>query len=916
MPCSVFSSRPMFTSLLFVAATVATPLCAQDVTGGATVEGITEYTLPNGLQVLLFPDASKPTTTVNITYFVGSRHEAYGETGMAHLLEHLVFKGTPNHPDIPQELTERGARPNGTTWFDRTNYFETFPATDENLEWALDLEADRMINSFISADDLASEMTVVRNEMEAGENSPFAILMQRTLSTAYLWHNYGNSTIGARSDVENVPIGRLQDFYQKYYQPDNSMLVVAGRFDEQRALELIVEKFGGIPRPDRTGANYIYQTYTREPTQDGERRVSLRRVGDTQFVMASHHVPPGSHEEFAAVSILSHALGNQPSGRLHKGLVETGKAARVGAFPFQLREAGPLLLFAEVRKDSSLDGAWNSMQEILADVVTNPITDEELERARQALLRTIELTFNNSERIALQLSEWAAMGDWRLFFIHRDRIKDVGLEQVRRAAALYLKPQNRTLGFFIPTDEPDRAEIPTAPDIVALVDDYAGGEEVAMGEVFDPSPANIESRTSRMTLPSGFKLALLPKDTRGETVFATFRVLFGTESSLMHKGDAGSLAAAMLMRGTKQRTRQEITDEFARLKAQVSIGGGVSSATGRIETTRENLPAVLRLVGEVMREPAFDSAEFEQLKQERLASLEAARSQPNALGSIAFSRHLAPWPKGHPRYTATIGEDIEGLQNATLEDAQAFYTDFYGAKRGHMAVVGDFEPDLVTEIVTDIFGDWQAPMASERVASVYRDISAERLSIETPDKAQAFFVAGMNLNLGDDHPDYPALVLANYMLGGGFLNSRLATRIRQKDGLSYGIGSRFTAHPTDGNGQFTTFAIYAPENVGPLEAAFKEEITRALEDGFTDEEVAAAKAGYLDSRGVSRAQDASLASMLSQHLYFNRTMDWDATVENRIADLTPSIIAQAMRRHIDVDKITVVVAGDFSQPVP
>ena len=196
----------------------------------ASVEGITEYRLDNGLRVLLFPDRSKQQITVNITYLVGSRHEGYGETGMAHLLEHLVFKGTPKHPDIAAELTERGAFPNGTTWFDRTNYFETFPATDDNLEWALDLEADRMINSFIAAEDLESEMTVVRNEWERSENNPTRVLQQRVMSAAYDWHNYGNATIGARADIEQVPIDRLQAFYRKYYQPDNAVLVVAGAF--------------------------------------------------------------------------------------------------------------------------------------------------------------------------------------------------------------------------------------------------------------------------------------------------------------------------------------------------------------------------------------------------------------------------------------------------------------------------------------------------------------------------------------------------------------------------------------------------------------------------------------------------------------------------------------------------------------
>ena len=325
--------RPNVTNAAARAVLVALVLClapfiaVAEESAGATevtsVEGITEYQLANGLRFLLFPDQSKQQITVNITYLVGSRHEGYGETGMAHLLEHLLFKGTPNHPDIPAELTERGAFPNGTTWLDRTNYFETFPANDDNLVWALDLEADRMVNSFVSKDDLDSEMTVVRNEMESGENNPVGVLQARVASTAYLWHNYGNSTIGARADVENVPIDRLQAFYRKYYQPDNAVLVVAGRFEPARAIEIIEEKFGVIPRPDRTGANQLFETYTAEPAQDGERTVTLRRVGDFQLAMAAYHIPAGSHAEYPAVQVLAHLAGD-PTGR--KALQERRRA--------------------------------------------------------------------------------------------------------------------------------------------------------------------------------------------------------------------------------------------------------------------------------------------------------------------------------------------------------------------------------------------------------------------------------------------------------------------------------------------------------------------------------------------------------------------------------------------------------------
>lgn len=314
------------------------------ITRVTSVEGITEYRMANGLKILLFPDQTKQTITVNITYLVGSRHENYGETGMAHLLEHLVFKGTPKHPNIPSELTSHGTRPNGSTWFDRTNYFESFAASDENLNWALDLESDRMINSYIAKKDLDSEFSVVRNEMESGENSPVRSLLDKTTSISYDWHNYGKSTIGARTDVENVPIDRLQAFYRKYYQPDNAVLLVAGKFDESKTLDLIKKYFGSIPKPERV----LAPNYTVEPTQDGERQVTVRRVGDTQWLINSYHVPSASHVDGAALEIMGLVLADTPSGRLYKALVETKKSTSIFNFGFPTKEPGTMMFVAEL----------------------------------------------------------------------------------------------------------------------------------------------------------------------------------------------------------------------------------------------------------------------------------------------------------------------------------------------------------------------------------------------------------------------------------------------------------------------------------------------------------------------------------------------------------------------------------------
>ena len=880
------------------------------VTRSASVEGFTEYRLANGLRVLLFPDQTKQTITVNITYLVGSRHENYGETGMAHLLEHMVFKGTPKHANIPQELTSRGASPNGTTWYDRTNYFETFAATDENLDWALDLESDRMVNSYIAKKDLDSEFSVVRNEMESGENDPTGITIEKLMSIAFDWHNYGKDTIGARSDVENVPIDRLQAFYKRYYQPDNAVLLVAGKFDEAKTLGLINQKFGAIPKPDRV----LQKNYTFEPTQDGERTVTVRRVGDIQFVAAGYHVPPDSHPDMAVMEVLQSILTAPPSGRLYKSLIETKKAVQAFPLNFPFKEPGYMMFGAVVDKNASLDAARESLLDTIENFAKEPPTTEEVERAKTAYLKNTDLTLNDPNRIGLGLSDYIARGDWRLFFIQRDRVKAVTAADVQRVARSYFKSQNRTVGQFIPTATPDRAEIPrvTDDDILALVKDYKGGELIAAGEAFDSSPANIETRTTRSTI-GGLKVALLPKENRGDAVFARLTLRFGDAKSLMNRASAAQFAGQLLTRGTAKHTRQQIRDEFDKLKAQVSVSGGATSAFVNIETTRQNLPAVLRLVAEILREPVFPQNEFDLLKQETLTNLENNRNEPTSVAITAAGLHFNRYPKGDLRYSGSLDENIADVKAVTLEEVKAFHKGFYGASNGELAVVGDFDAKEISTLATELFGNWKSPQKFERVPSEYFDVPAVNQTFETPDKANAFFWARMNVKMRDDNPDYPAIVLGNFMLGGGFLNSRLATRIRQKEGLSYGVGSGIGVGSLDESGTFFANAIYAPENVTKLEAAFKEEIQKIITEGFTTQEIEEAKKGFMLSRQRLRAADTNLANSLANYLFLGRTFAWDADYEKKVLALTPEQINAAMKKYMTPDKISIFKAGDFAK---
>jgi zinc protease len=883
------------------------PAGVQKVT---SVEGVTEYAFPNGLHVLLFPDNSKPKITVNVVYKVGSRNEAYGETGMAHLLEHMTFKSATDGREIFKELTDRAAGNfNGQTSFDQTMYFETVNASDENLKWALGLEQDRMVNMTITQKDLSTEMTVVRNEMESGENNPTNILVERVMAAAYNFHNYGKTVIGARTDVERVPASSLKVFYTKYYQPDDADLIIAGQFDESKALAMVAETIGSIPKPERV----LAQPYTVEPTQEGERSVILRRVGNLQAVMAAYHVPSGLHPDMAAVNVMAQVLGAPQTGRLYKALVDSQKAVAATMSARDQHDPGVAMAIVRLKPDQSIDEAQQILLKTVEGLGTDPPTQEEVDRAKARILKNIELALTNSESIAIMLGRYVGDGDWRALFLDRDEVSNVTVADVTRVAKAYLKSSNRTLGEFIPTIAPDRAEIPATPDDAARFKDYKGGAAIQQGEVFDPTPKNVEARVIRATLPNGLKLVMLPKKTRGGTVVAAINVRFGDEKSLFDKSTAGAMTGALLMRGTKNKSRQQIQDETDKLKAQISVSGDVNSASANIRTLEANLADSLRFARELLREPSFPESEFEQIRQQRIAAAESGKTEPNTLAFIDLSRHFsARYPRGDTRYEPTIDEQIEDLKKVTLDDVRQFYSKFYGAGEGEIVISGQFDAVQMKKLVTELFGDWKSASSYKRIDNPYDKIAQFNDKIETPDKQNALFLVGMPMKMNDDDADYAALTIAGEVFGGT-TNSWLFERIRVKDGLSYGANAYFSIPTKDDGAQLSGSAIAAPQNMPKVEADFNDELARALKDGFKADEVEKAKKTWLDEQAQARTEDSSIAYTLMERERWGRTLMWDAKLEAAVAALTAEQVSAAFKRHVDPAAVSIVKGGDFKK---
>ncbi|HVM88648.1 MAG TPA: pitrilysin family protein [Puia sp.] len=875
-----------------------------------SVEGVKEYKLPNGLQILLVPDPAQTNVVVNVVYHIGSRNEGYGETGMAHLLEHMMFKGSKRFSSIKQTIADKGAFANGTTWYDRTDYFEILPATDSNLTWALDMESDRMVNSLMKNEDLQKEFTVVRNEFEMGENYPDNILMERIVSTMYLWHNYGKSTIGSKEDIERVPIANLKVFYQKYYQPDNATLIVGGKFDEKKTLEWISKYFGKISKPTRI----IQPAYTVEPPQDGERYVELKRNGDISFIGMGYHTPAYADKDYVANDAVINILTNDPAGYFYKALVEPKLATKVSGFSFQLHDPGFTYFSCNIPKDKSLDSAKNAFITAANNLQSYTVTQEDLDRAKNALIKQVTDVQNNTVNFCISLAEIIGSGDWRLFYIYRDRVEKLTLADVQAVLKKYYLPSNRTVGVFIPDKNPERTTVGATPDIDALVKNYKGKATKVQTETFEASINNIKKNTQYGSLSNGMKYALLKKPTKGDKIYANIILKVGTEKSLSSKNIIPNLTARMLKNGTSSKSKKEINDLLDKLKTSIDIYGDGANINVNMSSDKDNFNAALDLLADIILHPSFDKAEFDKMLLDMKGEFENNKSDPQYIASNTLNKKMSPYPKGHPLYPEGIDEALDDLQKVSLDDIKNFYKDFYGTNNAYAAFVGNIDDVSIKSFLEKNFSSFNSKEAYAEIEEKYFDINGGTQTIEIKDKTNAICLGAINVPLKQSDPDFIALDIANEMLGGGaFLSSRIPQRLRESEGMSYGAGSYLSFNYKYPASTWGVYAIFNPTYKNRLDSALHDVIDKTLQSGFKDDEMKKCLSSWLQQRKTELGFDQSLSSRLASYMSQGKDLSFFTDYEDAAKKLTLEQVNAVLRKYVSNSKFTLIYAGDFSK---
>lgn len=873
--------------------------------------GIHEYKLrTNGLRVLAMEDNSAPVATFMITYHVGSRNEANGHTGSTHLLEHLMFKGSEKFnrkkgTSVWTILQDIGAQINATTWMDRTNYFELVPS--EHLETAIEIEADRMRRAFISDEDRQSEMTVVRNEFEMGENSPFQALDKLIWGTAYQAHPYHHSTIGWRSDIENVPTERLKDFYNTFYWPNNATATVIGDFQIVEALSMIRKHFDEHP----ASPHEIPLVYTEEPPQEGPRRVTLKRAGMIGVIGIAHKMPNGLHEDMPALQLLGRILYGGKTSRFHKLLIEKGIATSVAIENFPLKDSGLFITYAFVPPGVVPEKAGQVILDEYEKIKKKGVTEDEVRKAKAGIKAELAFSRDGSYSIASNLNEAIATGDWTLYTNSFRIINTVKSEDIKRVANKYLLEDSSTTGIFIPkTDEAGTPEFgspgPSGIKPDHVFDDQSGNAVPKKAK----STRKISSQIRESEPVDGLRLLTLKTGVR-DVVTITGSVLGGHRFSPDDNHMVPEMMAAMIDQGTTEKTKYKISESLESIGAEITFSAGSGRIHFDAQCLKKDVDLVIRLLAEQLRKPAFNSKDIESVKKRSIGRYEQKKENTRVLAFIELMRSI--YPKGHPNYAHTPEESIDALKRITRKDLKGFHGKNIGLGNAIIVITGDVPVQKAGKAIRDSFGGWPGknlslPEILEKASQRKGKTTLKRVS----DKTSADLYLGIPVLIDRNHRDYYALMVGTFILGGNF-SARMMTIIRDQMGLTYGVNSGINGVENMSDGYWYTWGTFAPETAQQGKDGILSVAKEWFKNGVTERELETKKTTITGSFQVAMGTSLGLAAALVKNAEQGRDKSYIDRFPDIIQALTPDEVNSAIKKHIDIERLHISAAGSLEK---
>ncbi len=881
------------------------------------IENVTEYRLPNGLQILLIPDKSKTSIHTDMVYRVGSRNDREGEYGLAHLLEHMLYRpslhfvGKDGRPTSIEELINSGIQFEGKTELDHTRYIAHLQAKPEILDSVLRLEAFRMANATFDAQILwdpsknTGEKTVVRNELEIRENAPKVLLYEALFRSAFDRHSYRHLPIGNHHDIQAIQLARLKDFYKSYYRPDNASLIISGNFEPEQALQLIATHFKPIQKPTRP----IQDIQHEEPPQSGKRVAELPRSNGPNVLAIAYHYPAIAHPDNLTLQVFTKIV--------------TQERMRNFAFKHKLPYPASFDLEARITKDPSLMifslsfGKANSYQEIqngFAQVIESfhesPLKKEEFDLGKSLVLDEFNAIRKDSLKLANKLAEYSAAADWRLFYLHINLLTKISLSQVQAAAIKYHQVTNRTIAKMFQTEHTALVHIPKASDIRVQLNSIQAGEKIE----FEPATSTdfelLQKDIEYLNLDHGIKITLLPSKTRDQKLRISVRINFGNEQSLQNKSGQAPCGECYIPNFDAYEARKfkESLPSYTYHRSGTETYASFSvEAKGKIN----HLSQFLKLAASYFEAPSINPLAIEQYKKSRLNELNKFKADPERVALNTAAKFFDPTSTSHILHVWNFDELIQQLEQLNEKNAKAFYQQFYGPQSANVVVVGDFDPKVMRQELKLLFDGWQAASPYKRIPSQSKPAQAIDQTIQIDSSQNSFLLGYYPIALNDEAAEYPGLLVANWIFGGAQIQNRLMSRIRFQEGLSYAIGSQLEGAEIDKSTRWLIYANCAPKNLLSVKQLLKDELAKAAQFGFTQRELDDAKKSLSAALDMQTLDIADLGEKLLHYQVIGRTLNYDIQLRKKIESLTLEELNAAFKKHIDPQKFAYFSAGNF-----
>ena len=862
--------------------------------------GIKEFTMTsNGLTVLIKEDKTAPVATFMVTYRVGSVNEATGHTGATHLLEHLMFKGSKNYKNGKADviLDSIGARTNATTWTDRTNYFGTLPSN--HLETIIKIEADRVRGAIIVEEDRQSEMTVVRNEFERGENSPQRVLDQHIWSMAFQAHPYHHSTIGWKSDIENMPIEKLKEFYDIYYWPNNATVSIVGDVDTKEGLALVKKYFGKI----RRSKHEIPTVYTTEPEQEGQRRVVLNRAGQQGVVGVAFKSPPAADKDMAPMIVLGEILGSGKNSRFYKQITDKGLVTSISASPSKFKYEGLFEIYASLTPGTKHEKVEELILEVLEEVKDSGVKEKELQKAKTKLITSRLFSQDGSYAIASGLNEAIASGDWTLYTSYEEKIKKVTLADIKRVANKYLVTQKSTVGYFIP-------EVSTGGGLLkgASAHRHHNGPYYFKKEEDLKEAGGFFQKGVEFSEPTeGVFLYTLK---RGKGVVTLNGSMLGGYNYAEQKQQVPSLVVSMLDQGTTNKTKFQISDELESVGARLDFGSGPSRVSFSAKFLSKDTDRVLGLMAEQLQSPSFNEEEFKKVKKRREASLKRAKE---STWNNAFDDFLLSIYGDKHQNTPTDPEKaIKELDKIDIEDLKAFHKKNYGRGSMFVVAVGDVSHESLSKKIKKEFGGWKKSPLVETPENRTGTPTKKVNYISMKDKTSSDLLYGIALDINENSPEFLPLSVATRVLGGSF-TARLMRKVRVEDGLTYGVYSSITGTTNKSPGAWIAYGTYSPDLLKKGEVSMEGVIEMWIDSGITKEELSNMKSTIIGSTQVGYDTTSGISRAILSSVVNKGGVKYLDEYANKVESITLEEVNKAIKKHIKFNLLYKVAAGSIDQ---